>query len=139
MDSKGVVPDVFVYNATMDAMCASGQLKEAAHIFSILQSKGLQPNCITYTVLIKGFCKKGLMSGATDLLRKMEENDFFPNDYTYNTVIRGFILDNDIANALLYRDIMVSKGFEADVDTIELFTSLLCRDSSKELLKKFIS
>ena len=139
MKSKGVIPHVDIYNVLMDFMCKVGQLKEAADIFSILQANGLQPNCRTYGILIKGLCKKGLMSEATKLLRKMEEHECFPNDCTYNIIIRGFILGNDIPNALHYRDVMVSKGFAADVDTIELVTNLLAHDSSKELLQKFIS
>ena len=80
------------------------------------------------------------MSEATELLRKMEDNVCFPNSRTYNTIIRGFICNGDLQNALYYCDIMLSKGFEAEAETMSLFVNLLSsdqlNDSSKELLQK---
>uniref|UniRef100_A0A803KMQ3 Pentatricopeptide repeat-containing protein n=1 Tax=Chenopodium quinoa TaxID=63459 RepID=A0A803KMQ3_CHEQI len=142
MEDTGIKPDIVTYNILIDSLCKAGQLEDAANFFSNLVIKGLQPSFRTYNILVKGFCKKGLMNEATQLLSKMAKDDCFPNGITYNIIIGGYILSNDFTKALYYRDLMVSKGFEADADTFALFVDLLSSenlsDSSKGLLQKFI-
>uniref|UniRef100_A0A803KMX2 Pentatricopeptide repeat-containing protein n=1 Tax=Chenopodium quinoa TaxID=63459 RepID=A0A803KMX2_CHEQI len=78
------------------------------------------------------------MSEAAQLLSKMDEDGCLPDDCTYIIIIRGYIFNNDLSNALYYRDIMVREGFGVDADTFSLFVSILpsgnlC-DSSKDQL-----
>ncbi|KAL9234892.1 hypothetical protein vseg_009708 [Gypsophila vaccaria] len=138
MENRGLPPDIVIYNIVIDHLCEAGQLEEAERIFSILPSKGVVPDSKLYCTLVKGFCKKGLVVEATKLLSKMERNGCPPDSGIYNTLIRAYILGDDLTNAIYYRDIMVNKGFAADVSTVSLFVDLLSR-GDKTLLKKFIS
>uniref|UniRef100_A0A803KP88 Pentatricopeptide repeat-containing protein n=1 Tax=Chenopodium quinoa TaxID=63459 RepID=A0A803KP88_CHEQI len=150
MRAHGIAPVVITYASLLDYLYktarldeAAGQLEDAENFFSNLLSKGLQPDIRTYNIMIKGFCKKGLMSEVGQVLRIMEEDGCPPDDRTYNIIIRGYILNNDLSKAFYYCDIMTSKKFEADADTFSLFVDLLSSgnlsDSSKDLLRKFIS
>ncbi|KAJ8430566.1 hypothetical protein Cgig2_019138 [Carnegiea gigantea] len=99
-------------------LCVNHGVLEMQRISSLLfLSKRDKPDCKMYNMMIKALSKKGMMSKATELLRKMEVGGCFPGSGSYNAVIRGFILNDDLQNALKYCDDMVTKGFEAGVET----------------------
>ncbi|GAB4855436.1 hypothetical protein Ancab_024059 [Ancistrocladus abbreviatus] len=130
--------DIAIYRILIDGLCESGRHSTAIQLFSSLSERNLQPNLKTYSVMPKGLCKAGLLVEAIELFERMEENGCWPNDAFHSIIIQEFLHNSDIAKAMHYVDIMISKGFSAGVSTAYKLVNLMCDDKLDESMKELI-
>ena len=142
IENRRLDRDIVIYGILIDGLCNAKKLTTAKELFYSLSTKGLELDVQTYTIMIKELCKEGLINEASELLEKMDENGCPPSDHTYNTIIRGYLQHNEDSKAMKYLQIMVDKGFSADVTTatmlVDLPASYLANRSIQELLQKLV-
>ena len=124
MEDKTLGNNIVIYNILIDGLCNVGNLTVVRELFYSLPVKGLQPNVRTYTITLKGLCKEGLIEEAC-VFEKMDGSSFSPNNHTYNTIIQGLVQHNETPEAMEYLEIMVDKGFLANVIVVSMLFDLL--------------
>ncbi|XP_059444414.1 pentatricopeptide repeat-containing protein At1g64100-like [Corylus avellana] len=131
--------NILFHNTLIDGMCNAGKLTIAREMFNSLPTKGLQPNYRTYNIMINGFCKEGLLNEARELFEKMNKNGCSPDHFTYNIIIQSFLQHNETSWVVKYFQMMVDKGFSANVTTNTIWTNLFSAKKAEQAARDWKS
>ncbi|KAM3704711.1 hypothetical protein ACJW31_03G026300 [Castanea mollissima] len=135
MQACGQHPDPQTYAILLDGLCKNKLIVEAMTLFQQMEDKRLGHNIVISSILIdgleffdslptKGLQPNGLIDEACELLETMGVNGCSPNDRTYNKIIQGLLQHNETSKATKYLQIMVDKGFSADVTTASMLVDM---------------
>ncbi|GAB2260121.1 hypothetical protein Droror1_Dr00010976 [Drosera rotundifolia] len=83
MKSRGVSPNVVVYNTLLQALCKNGKVGRARSLMNEMP----EPNDVTYNLLISAFCKQEDLVPALVLLEKSFSSGSVPDVVTVTKVV----------------------------------------------------
>ncbi|OAY84830.1 Pentatricopeptide repeat-containing protein [Ananas comosus] len=140
----GLRPDLVTYTILIDAVCRSGNLREAVRLLGVLTDAGFKPDCYLYNTIMKGYCMMDECGGVMevynrmrdegvepDLARKflsvMAEMGHFPDTITYTALMSGMCRKGDASGALGLLGEMEQKGCEPNECTYNTLLMGLCK------------
>ncbi|GKB22856.1 pentatricopeptide repeat-containing protein, partial [Tanacetum coccineum] len=65
LQETGIEPDVYAYNALMEAYSRAGFPYGAAEIFSLMQHMGCEPDRASFNIMVDAYGRSGLHEGKT--------------------------------------------------------------------------
>nr|CAD7577958.1 unnamed protein product [Timema californicum] len=84
-----------LFNSCANSPFPQKALKQAAHLYELMQEKGYQPNKINYHAMIKAFGRCGDLSTAFSLVDKMVDQGLSLTDDTFNFLLQACIADKE--------------------------------------------
>nr|CAD7267150.1 unnamed protein product [Timema shepardi] len=84
-----------LFNSCANSPFPQEALKQAAHLYELMQEKGYQPNKINYHAMIKAFGRCGDLSTAFSLVDKMVDQGLSLTDDTFNFLLQACIADKE--------------------------------------------
>eukprot|EP00446_Apocalathium_sp_SHHI-4_P044164 CAMPEP_0177401620 /NCGR_PEP_ID=MMETSP0368-20130122/59745_1 /TAXON_ID=447022 ORGANISM="Scrippsiella hangoei-like, Strain SHHI-4" /NCGR_SAMPLE_ID=MMETSP0368 /ASSEMBLY_ACC=CAM_ASM_000363 /LENGTH=1093 /DNA_ID=CAMNT_0018869209 /DNA_START=40 /DNA_END=3322 /DNA_ORIENTATION=- len=124
--SQQVVPDVAIYNATMDVCVTNGRVEDARKLLEEISRKGAA-NLITYNTIMKGYCSKGDCGRARNVFREMEAASLKPDSASFNCLLGAMVSAGNFADAWKLFDEMSRKGVAIDHYTVSIMMKVAKR------------
>nr|CAD7460767.1 unnamed protein product [Timema tahoe] len=84
-----------LFNSCANSPFPQEALKQATHLYELMQEKGYQPNKINYHAMIKAFGRCGDLSTAFSLVDKMVDQGLILTDDTFNFLLQACIADKE--------------------------------------------
>jgi len=88
------------YNIVINALCASGRIRQADEFLGQLRAVGLEPDTSTYNSFLHGYVLKNDIETAQRLFLQMIESGVGPTDVTVGTLLKGWAQRKDAMNAM---------------------------------------
>ncbi|XP_068650600.1 pentatricopeptide repeat-containing protein At5g16860 [Aristolochia californica] len=85
-ERNGLLRDVFVGNAVVDAYAKCGMMEEAVKVFDRMEVKDL----VSWNAMVTGYAQAGNFDGALQLFTRMREDSIQLNVVTWSAVIAGY-------------------------------------------------
>ena len=74
MESAGIRPDAFAYNAALSACAKAKVIHKMQEVFDDMAAHGVSPDRVSYTIAMDGFARAGLTAEAIQLFDNMGKN-----------------------------------------------------------------
>ncbi|KAF5370798.1 hypothetical protein D9758_001864 [Tetrapyrgos nigripes] len=132
MKTEGVLPNLDTYNHLLRTVAHYQRSEEAWAIFDDMLLVGIQPDVQTFNLLLEAHQSKSSLY-AWPILRRMESMSITPNATTYALIIQYFTSSNNLECALRYKQLMKSKGIDADFQTEHNIIQLAARQGHARL------
>lgn len=87
MREESITPDVFTYNALIDACKTHGAVDRAFEVFASMKEAGIEADVVTFNTLIDGAGKTGDWQRALAATRDMRAAGLPPNAITYSALL----------------------------------------------------
>nr|CAD1821279.1 unnamed protein product [Ananas comosus var. bracteatus] len=145
----GLRPDLVTYTILIDAVCRSGNLREAVRLLGVLTDAGFKPDCYLYNTIMKGYCMMDECGGVMEVYNRMRDEGVEPDlvmqkkapfpqklkavlfmmvQYvTYNTLVYGLSKAGMISQARKFLSVMAEMGHFPDAVTYTALMSGMCR------------
>ncbi|OMO84914.1 hypothetical protein CCACVL1_10555 [Corchorus capsularis] len=95
----GLVPDIYTYNAYIDALCKQNKVEEGIKMVACMEELQCKPNVLTYNMLLDVICKAGEMSRARELVAEIKYKGIEMNFVSYMILIDGLVSKGEILEA----------------------------------------
>lgn len=140
----GVTPDVYTFNILIRGFCKNSMLDEGFRFFKEMEQFKCEPDVITYNTIIDGLCRSGKVRIAHNVVKGMNKKreDLHPNVVTYTTLVRGYCVRQEIEEAMVVFEEIISRGLKPNQITCNTLIKGLCEakkyDKIKEILEKMM-
>ncbi|XP_022770219.1 pentatricopeptide repeat-containing protein At1g02060, chloroplastic [Durio zibethinus] len=141
LSTYGVNPDVYTFNILIRGFCMNSMVDEGFGFFKEMERFKCDPDVVTYNTIVDGLCRVGKVGIAHNVVRGMSQKslDLNPNIVTYTTLVRGYCMKQDIDEALVVFQEMISRGLKPNRITYNTLIKGLSEvhkyDKIKEILE----
>ncbi|KAJ4793804.1 Pentatricopeptide repeat-containing protein family [Rhynchospora pubera] len=122
-----VHPNLVTYTILIDAVCRTGNLREATRLLTVLSDNGFKPDAYVYNTIMKGHCMLDDCAGVMDVYNKMKDEGVEPDLVTYNTLLFGLSKAGMMPQAKRILKAMAESGHFPDVVTYTSLMNGMCR------------
>lgn len=136
----GVTPDTYTFNILIRGFCKNSMVDKGFRFFKEMSRFNCEPDVVTYNTLVDGLCRAGKVRIAHNVVKGMVKKmkDLSPDVVTYTTLVRGYCMKQEIDEALVVFEEMVSRGLKPNDITYNTLIKGLCEvqkfDKIKEIL-----
>ncbi|XWS32396.1 hypothetical protein CRYUN_Cryun23aG0155900 [Craigia yunnanensis] len=141
LSTYGVTPDVYTFNILIRGFCMNSMVDEGFRFFKEMERFKCDPDVVTYNTIVDGLCRVGKIGIAHNVVKGMSKKslNLNPNVVTYTTLVRGYCMKQDIDEALVVFQEMISRGLKPNRITYNTLIKGLSEvhkyDKIKELLE----
>lgn len=114
MSSKGIAPDIFVFNTLINTVGKQGNLTTLRLLIKFIHSHHIQYDTSTYNSLINIYAKHGDFDHCFHLLSTMKTSHTPPDTITYQTLISNLVNSEEIELAKQYLAEMLYHNIKPD-------------------------
>jgi len=107
--TKNVKPDVYTYNATIEALLASNKSKKAVLRFQDIELAGLEPDKCSYSLVLKAFGSMKDVRQAELYFKRMLTNGLLPDDHVYYTIVNCWVKSQQTKKLKIWIPHLLSK------------------------------
>ncbi|KAJ9172551.1 hypothetical protein P3X46_015776 [Hevea brasiliensis] len=134
MKSRGIKPNVVIYNTLLHALCKNGKVGRARSLMNEIE----EPNDVTFNVLISGYCKEDNLVQALILLEKSFSLGFVPDVVTVTKVVEVLCSAGRMKESVETLERVESKGGVVDVVAYNTLIRGFCRLGKVKVGHRFL-
>ncbi|KAJ0027342.1 hypothetical protein Pint_36612 [Pistacia integerrima] len=108
MCSKGIDPNIYMFNSLIDGLCKLGDMRRARKLFGGIQEKGFAPNNVTYSTMVDGYCKAGDLAEGFNLFNVKQSEEAGCNNY--EILIEVHCKKDNLIEAFQLQEEILGKG-----------------------------
>lgn len=140
LSTFGVTPDVYTFNILIRGFCKNSMVDEGFRIFQEMERFKCVPDVVTFNTIVDGLCRAGKVKIACNVVKGMGKKsvDLKPNVVTYTTLIRGYCMKQEIDEALLVFEKMISQGLKPSGITYNTLIKGLCEGRKFEKIREIL-
>ncbi|KAJ4827634.1 hypothetical protein Tsubulata_008251 [Turnera subulata] len=142
LSTYGVTPDTYTFNILIRGFCKNSMVDDGFRFFKEMARFKCDPDVVTYNTLVDGLCRVGKVRIAHNVVKGMvnkERPDLVPDVVTYTTLVRGYCMKQEVDEALVVFEEMVSRGLKPNEFTYNTLVKGLSEvqrfDKVKEILR----
>ena len=114
LSTYGVTPDVYIFNILIRGFCKNSMVDEAFKFFKLMEQFKCDTNVVIYNTIVDGLFRERKVGIAHKVVKGMSKKglDLNPNVVAYTTLVRGYCMKQDIDEALVVFQEMISRGLK---------------------------
>ncbi|XP_031251382.1 pentatricopeptide repeat-containing protein At1g02060, chloroplastic [Pistacia vera] len=140
LSTFGVTPDVYTFNILIRGFCKNSMVDEGFRFFKEMERFKCVPDVVTFNTIVDGLCRAGKVKIACNVVKGMGKKnvDLKPNVVSYTTLIRGYCMKQEIDEALLVFEEMISQGLKPSGITYNTLIKGLCEVRKFEKIREVL-
>ena len=137
----GVTPNVYIFNILIRGFCKNSMVVEGFKFFKLMERFKCDTDVVTYNTIVDGLFRERKVGIAHKVVKGMSKKglDLNPNVVAYTTLVRGYCMKQDIDEALVIFQEMISRGLKPNRITYNTLIKGLSEvhkyDKIKEILE----
>ncbi|XVF22821.1 hypothetical protein REPUB_Repub12eG0203900 [Reevesia pubescens] len=114
LSTYGVTPDIYTFNILIRGFCMNSLVDEGFRFFKEMERFKCDPDIVTYNTIVDGLCRVGKVGIAHNVVKGMSKKslDLNPDIVSYTTLVRGYCMKQEIDEALVVFQEMISRGLK---------------------------
>ncbi|CAB4276749.1 unnamed protein product [Prunus armeniaca] len=139
MQKAGHEPDVYSYNALMEAYSRAGFPYGAAEIFSLMQHMGCEPDRASYNIMVDAYGRAGLHEDAEVAFEEMKRLGITPTVKSHMLLLSAYSKAGNVAKCEDIVNQMRKSGLELDTFVINSMLNLYGRLGQLEKMEEVLT
>uniref|UniRef100_A0A803L4Z6 Pentatricopeptide repeat-containing protein n=1 Tax=Chenopodium quinoa TaxID=63459 RepID=A0A803L4Z6_CHEQI len=139
LQEAGLEPDVYAYNALMEAYNRAGYPYGAAEIFSLMQHMGCEPDRASYNIMVDAYGRAGLVEDAEGVFVQLQQLGMTPTMKSYMLLLCAYAKAGDIAKSEDFVNEMMKSGIKPDTYVMNSMMNLYGRFGQFEKMEQVLS
>ncbi|RVW13853.1 Pentatricopeptide repeat-containing protein, mitochondrial [Vitis vinifera] len=99
MQTKGIKPDGYSFNALIKGFCNDGKVDEATNWYGKMRENDCSPDKLTFATLVPLYCEKGSFDQAFELCKEIFNRKCLVDEVLLQNAVDGLVKGGKVVEA----------------------------------------